>query len=32
MDNTTLSAALWIGALLILVFYVMRRRSRRSLR
>jgi len=32
MDNTTLSAILWIGAALILVLYVARRRKRRSLR
>jgi LPXTG-motif cell wall-anchored protein len=32
MDNTTLSAILWIAAGLILVLYLLRRRKRRSLR
>jgi LPXTG-motif cell wall-anchored protein len=32
MDNTTLSAILWIAAGLILVLYLMRRRKRRTLR
>jgi len=32
MENMTMSAVLWIGAALILVLYVMRRRNRRSLR
>jgi LPXTG-motif cell wall-anchored protein len=32
MDNTTLSAILWIAAGLILVLYLLRRRKRRTLR
>ena len=32
MNNTTLQAILWIFAFLILVFYIMRRRKRRSLK
>jgi len=32
MNNTVLQAILWIAAFLILVFYIMRRRKRRSLR
>ena len=30
MDNTTLSIILWIAAAVVLVLYVLRRRSRKS--
>jgi len=32
MDNTTLSAILWIGAGLVLVLYLMRRGKRKRIR